>query len=39
MTKKIIQKLNAPFQKIWDDFQRKRNLRLMMTYAIKIKTR
>lgn len=38
MTKKIIQKLYAPFQKIGDDFQRKRNQRLMMAYILKIKS-
>jgi hypothetical protein len=39
MTKQIIKIFYAPFQKIGDDFQRKRNRRLMMAYVLKIKTR
>lgn len=37
MTKKIIQKLYAPFQKIWDDIHKKRNQQLMMAYVLKLK--
>lgn len=37
MTRKVIKKLYTPIQKIRDDLERKRNQRLMMSFALKIK--